>query len=73
MSNLATKTEKKALVVLAKAVLLFEQLHALNMTAYDAFDARKAENILRSIIEDNGYRVQYRTKKREPIIIPTDK
>lgn len=73
MSNLAAKTEKKALIVLAKAVLLFEQLQDLNMAAYDAFDARKAENILKSIIEDNGYTVQYDRKKGQHIITPTGK
>lgn len=68
MSNLAAKTERKALIILAKAVLLFEQLDNLNMAAYDAFDARKAENILKSIIEDNGFKVQYETKKGQQII-----
>jgi hypothetical protein len=73
MSNLAAKTEREALVVLAKAVLLFERLANLDMAAYDAFDARKAENILKSIIEDNGYTVQYNRKKGQQIITKTGK
>ncbi len=73
MSNLAAKTERKVLVVLAKAVLLFEKLADLNMAAYDAFDARKAENILKSIIEDNGYTVRYNRVKGQAIITRTNK
>lgn len=73
MSNLAAKTERKVLVVLAKGVLLFEKLTDLNMAAYDAFDARKAENILKSIIEDSGYTMRYNRIKGQAIIIRTGK
>ena len=66
MSNLSDKTEEKAIAVLAKCVVSFEQLNYLNMTHEDAFAARAAENHLRSIIENNGYQIMYRSKSGKP-------
>jgi hypothetical protein len=66
MSNLADKTEEKAIALCAKCVVSFEQLHCLNMTSEDAFAAREAENLLRSIIETNGYQIVYRSKSGKP-------
>lgn len=60
MSNLSAHTEEKAIAVLAACVLLFEKLCYMDMTAQDAFDTRTAENLLKGIIESNGYRVSYR-------------
>jgi len=71
MSNLAEKTERKALVVLAKAVLLFEELRNVDMTAADAFDVRQAENLLRVVIENNGCRVVCHQGKKNVIQLPT--
>ncbi len=59
MSNLASPTERAAILVLAKCLRHFDQLTGLNMTADDAFTSRAAENQLRSIIESNGYEVDY--------------
>ena len=60
MSNLSAHTEEKAIAVLAACVLLFEKLCYMDMTAQDASDARKAENLLKGIIESNGFKVAYR-------------
>jgi len=63
MSQLANKTEKKALKVLANTLRFFENTNLLFMNAEDAFKAREAENTLRGIIETNGYRVTYKKGK----------
>lgn len=63
MSNLADKTEKKALTLIGKAVKTFENLHFLDMTATDDFDATAARNLLEGIIQSNGYRIAYGSKK----------
>jgi hypothetical protein len=55
MSNLANHTERKALQVLANILRYFDETEDMNMTANDAFQAREAENIIRGIIENNGY------------------
>ncbi|WP_454045046.1 hypothetical protein [Chryseobacterium sp. Marseille-Q8038] len=64
MSNLADKTEYRALSVIARMVKDFERLHCLNMTASDDWDATGARNLLEGIIQSNGYKVNYeRTAK----------
>lgn len=63
MSILSEHTEEKVISVLAECVLHFEKLHYLQTTAPDAFDARAAENLLKGIIESNGFRVVYRPGK----------
>ena len=62
MSNLSDKTEKKALVIISKGIKVFEQLAFLNMTAEDSEAARKAQNLLRSIVESNGYNLAHKCK-----------
>ena len=59
MSNPAKKTERKALKVLANTLRFFEGTAELDMTAPDAFKAREAENILKGIIEANGFKAHY--------------
>ncbi|MDB5158302.1 MAG: hypothetical protein JWR50_3009 [Mucilaginibacter sp.] len=63
MSNLAKKTERKALKVLANTLRFFEGTAKLDMTATDAFKAREAENILKGIIEANGFTANYEKGK----------
>lgn len=63
MSNLARKTERKALKVLANTLRFFEGTTKLDMTATDAFQAREAENILKGIIEANGFTASYEKGK----------
>jgi len=63
MSNLARKTERKALKVLANTLRFFEGTAELDMTAPDAFKAREAENIIRGIIETGGFIAHYEKGK----------
>lgn len=55
MSILHDSTEPAALALLAKALPFFEGLGGLHMTKEDAFEARKAENLVRGILEANDY------------------
>lgn len=59
MSNLADKTDIKALRILAQMVKNFERLHYLGMTKMDDFEATKARNLLEGIIQYNGYKINY--------------
>ncbi|MNH23797.1 hypothetical protein D3C73_1016450 [compost metagenome] len=59
MSNLADKTEYRALSIIARMVKDFERLHYLNMTASDDWDATGARNLLEGIIQSNGYKINY--------------
>ena len=63
MSNLARKTERKALKVLANTLRFFEGTAELDMTAPDAFKAREAENIIWGIIETGGFTAHYEKGK----------
>jgi len=72
MSILSGQTEEKAIAVIAECVLLFEKLHYLRMTAQDAFDTRTAENLLKGIIESNGFHVVYRADKNDKLYRPED-
>ena len=57
MSNLANKTEYKALTLIAQMVKEFEKLHYLDMTKEDDLDATRARNSLESINQTNGYKI----------------
>ncbi|WP_286856625.1 MULTISPECIES: hypothetical protein [Sphingobacterium] len=59
MSNLADKTEYRALSIIARMVKDFERLHCLNMTATDDWDATGARNLLEGIVQNNGYKINY--------------
>jgi len=55
MSILALKSERKAITVLAKTLRYFSKTMLLSMSAIDEQDAKQAENLIRGIIESNGY------------------
>ncbi|MDP9047203.1 MAG: hypothetical protein M3N14_03645 [Bacteroidota bacterium] len=63
MSNLANKTELKALKVLANTLRFFQETANLNMTATDAFQVREAENLIKGIIENNDFSANYKKGK----------
>lgn len=68
MSNLADKTEYRALNIIARIVKEFEKLHYLDMTKLDDFDATLARNLLESIIQSNGYKVNYIHNSNKPLL-----
>jgi hypothetical protein len=63
MSNLATKTERKAIKVLANTLRFFTDTDLLFVSAADAFAIRHAEMMLRAVIESNGYEARYQKGK----------
>lgn len=69
MSNLAEKTEYKALKILAAMVRQFEKLNHLDMTKTDDWDSRSARNLLEGIIQSNGYRVDYDPKNPRTFLV----
>lgn len=68
MSNLADKTEYRALSIIAKMVQQFERLHYLDMTKPDDSDACQARNLLQGIIQSNGYKINYGNKVKKPLL-----
>lgn len=60
MSILANKTERKALRILGKTLKFFDQTAFLNMSAADAEEARRAENLIKGIIKSNGFTARSR-------------
>ncbi|HRB71480.1 MAG TPA: hypothetical protein PK776_06490 [Flavobacterium sp.] len=72
MSNLADKTQYKALSIIAKMVKEFERLHYLDMTKTDDFDACQARNLLQGIVESNGYKINYNNKIKHPLLKDRD-
>lgn len=72
MSNLADKTEYKALSIIAKMVKEFQRLHYLDMTKTDDFDACQARNLLQGIVESNRYKINYSNKIKRPLLKDTD-
>lgn len=67
MSILSEKTERKALIILAKMVRDYEKLHLLNMTTRDDWDATAAKNLLQAVIESNGYQIEFSRSRRKLI------
>lgn len=63
MSHLASKTERKAIKVLANTLRFFEDTALLFVSAEDAFAIRHAEIMLRAVIESNGYTARYQKGK----------
>jgi hypothetical protein len=57
MSILSERTERKALLALARTLKYFEKLDQLKVSNEDAFAIRHAENLINGTIESNGYRV----------------
>ena len=68
MSILAEATEKKALQEIAKSLRFFSNLDLLQITGGDAIRIRHAENIVKSIIANNGYEVRI-SKRRGTYLI----
>lgn len=68
MSNLADKTDYKALSILAQMIKQFERLHYLDMTASDDWDACQARNLLEGIIQSNGYKINYNQNIKKPLL-----
>ena len=68
MSNLADNTEYKALSIIANMVKEFERLHCLDMTKNDDWDATQAKNLLKGIIQANGYKVNYYKNSKKPLL-----
>jgi hypothetical protein len=67
MSNLADKTEYRALSIIAKMVKQFERLHYLDMTKIDDWDATQARNLLEGIVQSNGYKINYNRDSKKPL------
>ena len=59
MSILSNKTERKAIKILANTLRFFSNTDLLFVSNEDALKAKEAENILRGIIENNGYKATY--------------
>jgi hypothetical protein len=68
MSNLADKTEYRALHIIARMVKDFEKLHCLNMTKSDDLESRNARNLLEGIIQSNGYKINYEPNGKKPLL-----
>lgn len=68
MSNLADKTEYRALSIIARMVKEFERLHFLDMTKSDDWDATTARNLLQGIVESSGYKVNYESIGNRPLL-----
>jgi len=68
MSNLADKTEYRALSIIARMVKQFEKLHYMDMTKIDDWDATQARNLLEGVIHSNGYKINYDRGSNKPIL-----
>lgn len=68
MSNLSNKTEYKVLTLIAQMVKDFEKLHYLEMTKEDDLDATQARNLLKCIVESNGYKINYNKESNQPLL-----
>jgi len=68
MSILSQKTEYKALAIIGRIIKEFENLHFLNMTKIDDEDLTKARNLLETIIQSNGYKVNYNGNSKKSIL-----
>ncbi|MFC4163349.1 hypothetical protein ACFOWU_06785 [Epilithonimonas zeae] len=68
MSILSQKTEYKALAIIGRIIKEFENLHLLNMTKIDDEDLTKARNLLETIIQSNGYKVNYNGNSKKSIL-----
>ncbi|MHA7607873.1 hypothetical protein ACV0BM_003315 [Elizabethkingia meningoseptica] len=68
MSILSQKTEYKALAIIGHIIKEFENLHHLNMTKIDDEDFTKAINLLETIIQSNGYKVNYNGTSKKAIL-----
>jgi len=60
MSRLTEITEQAAIRVIERILPRFEQLDSLGMSTENAFEVRKAENLLRAVVESSPH---YKPKK----------
>lgn len=68
MSILSKKTEYKALCIIGNIIKEFEKLHLLKMTRPDDEDLRTARNSLETIIQSNGYKINYDRNSKKSIL-----
>lgn len=59
MSMLADKTERKALMLCARAIRVLDKERYLDMTKTDDWQFMEAKNNLQGIIQSNGYEIIY--------------
>ncbi|KQS36820.1 hypothetical protein [Pedobacter sp. Leaf194] len=59
MSILAENTERKAILGIAKLLRHFSRFDFLLLCAEDAQALRQAENLLKGIVETNGYTTRF--------------
>ncbi|MGF7077737.1 hypothetical protein [Mucilaginibacter sp. UYCu711] len=64
MSTLTNNTDRRAIQLLANTLRFFEGTANLGMTAIDANEAREAENLIKRIIESNGFKARYEKGQR---------
>jgi len=55
MSRLTDITEKAAIRVIESLLPRFGELESLGLRAEDAFEVRKAENLLRAVVESSPH------------------
>lgn len=55
MSRLTEMTEQAAIAVIEGILPRFGDLESLGMSAEDAFEVRKAENLLRAVVESSPH------------------
>lgn len=55
MSRLTDTTEKAAIRIIEQILPRFTELDGLGVSAEDAFEIRKAENLLRAVVENSPH------------------
>jgi len=55
MSRLTDITQKAAITVIERILPRFRELDGLDVSVEDAFEIRKAENLLRAVAESSPY------------------
>ncbi|MGN7986235.1 hypothetical protein ACTJKC_02785 [Pedobacter sp. 22226] len=68
MGIISEKTERKALLEMARTLRFFERLELLHLSAGDSVRIAHAEYIIRDIIGNNGYVVMFSGKKGTKIV-----
>lgn len=63
MGIISDKTERKALLEIAKALRFFQSLEFLCISAGDSVRIAHAEHIIRDVIANNGYGVRFTGKR----------
>ncbi|MBC6112451.1 hypothetical protein ACFOG5_02470 [Pedobacter fastidiosus] len=68
MSILSEHTERRAILEIAKALRLFARFDFLLLSAEDAHRLREAENLLKSIVGNNGYTARFSKRRGTSIL-----